>query len=150
MPTFSIHFTSCRFFLLRKFMLSRFSLPTLIVLLTCTLLTALLPFLAASLSASHDLMINIQAQQGRHVQTAWAEQNASAHPHEDSAIDESHWGQPPVHSASDHTHDPLFVAPFEHALSFSTCLLKWSLPDSLIRPSAPVATLERPPKPTIA
>ena len=131
-------------------MLSRFPLSTLMVLLACTVLTALLPFLAASLSPSHDPKSNFQAQQVHPAQAAWADHDAHAHLHEDSAVNKSFWSQPLGHSASDHTHHPLFIAPFEPGLRFAAVLSKWSLSDFLIGPGVPVATLERPPKPALA
>lgn len=130
-------------------MLSRSPLPTLIVLLTCTLLTALLPFLAASLSASHDSMVNVQVQLLRHAEIAGVDQQASVHQHDDGSVEEGRWGHQHGHSAGDHTHEPLFVPP-EHALILCSGATQWGLRESIIGPSAHVATLERPPKPTTA
>lgn len=132
-----------------KSMLSRSPLPALIVLLACTLLTALLPFLAASLSASHDPMVNVQVQLVRHGEIPGADQEASGHQHEDGSVEEGRWGHQHGHSAIDHSHEPLFVPP-EHALIFCMDTPQWSLHDSIIGPSAHVAALERPPKPTTA
>ena len=144
-----VSFAGCPIFL-RKFMLSRLSLPTLMVLLACMLLTALLPFLAASLSASHDPKSNPQAQLAHPAQAAWTEQDAHAKWHEDSAAHQSIWGQPLGHSAGDHTHHPLFAAPFDQRLRFAAGLPEWSLSDFLIGPGVPVGMLERPPRPTPA
>jgi len=132
-------------------MLSRSPLPTLIVLLACTLLTALLPFLAASLSASHDplVKVKVQVQLARHAEFPGADQEASAHQHEDGSVEEGRWGHQHGHSAIDHTHEPLFVSP-EHALILCTGVPQWSLCDAIVGPSAQVAALERPPKPTTA
>lgn len=136
-------------FLLLKSMLSRSPLPTLIVLLACTLLTALLPFLAASLSASHDPMVNVQVQLVRHAEIPGADQETSAHQHADGSVEEGRRGHQHGHSAIDHTHESLFVPP-EHALVLYTGAMQWSLRDSIIGPNAHVAALERPPKPTTA
>lgn len=130
-------------------MLSKSPLPTLIVLLACTLLTALLPFLAASLSVSHDPMVNVQVQLVRHAEIADADQQASVHQHKDGSVEESRWGHQHGHSAVDHTHDPLFVPP-EHALILCAGTTHRSLRDAIVGTSADVATLERPPKPTTA
>ena len=130
-------------------MLRRYPLPTLIVLLACTLLTALLPFLAASLSASHDPMINVQVQFARHSEIPGADQEASGHQHDDGSVEEGRWGHQHGHAAVDHTHQPLFVPP-KHALILCTGAPQWSLRDAIIGPSAHVAALERPPKPTTA
>lgn len=130
-------------------MLRRPPLSTLIVLLVCTLLTALLPFLAASLSASHDPMVNVQVQLARHADIPGADQDASAHQHDDGSVEEGRQGHQHGHSAIDHIHEPLFVPP-EHALVFCMDTPQWSLPDGRVRKSAHVATLERPPKPATA
>ncbi len=130
-------------------MLSRSPRPTLIVLLVCTLLTALLPFLAASLSASHDPMVNAQVQLVRHVNFPGADQEIATHQHDDGSVEEGRWNHQHGHAASDHTHESLFVPP-EHALIFCTDAPQWSLHDSTIGLSAHVAALERPPKPTTA
>ena len=142
----STGFTSCHF-LLPEFMLSRSPLPTLIALLICTLLTALLPFLGASLSASHDPMVNVQVQLVRHAEIAGVDQEGAAHQHDDGSVEEGRWGHQHGHSAVDHTHDPLFVPPV-HALIFCSGATQWSVQKSILGPNAPVATLERPPRPT--
>ena len=129
-------------------MLSRSQLPTLIVLLACTLLTALMPFLAASLSISHDPLVKVQMQPAKHAEILSAEGKASMHQHEDGTVDEGQRGYQHGHSAIDHTHEPMFGPP-EHALILCSGAPKWSLRDGT-GPGAHVATLERPPKPTTA
>jgi hypothetical protein len=132
-----------------QIMLSRYPLPTLIVLVACTLLTALLPFLAASLSVSHDSMANVQAGLGRHANIPSADQDASAHQHDDGSFEEGRQGHQHGHSASDHTHESLFVPPV-HALVLCVEMPPWSLRNGGSGTSAHVAALERPPKPTTA
>lgn len=130
-------------------MLRRPPLSSLIVLLVCTLLTALLPFLAASLSASHDPMVNVQVQLARHADIPGADQDASAHQHDDGSVEEGRQGHQHGHSAIDHTHESLFVPP-EHALILCAETPQWRLRNGGAGTSAHVATLERPPKPTTA
>lgn len=128
---------------------SRYPLPTLIVLLACTLLTVLLPFLTASLSLSHDPMVNVQAQLARHADIPGADQEASAHRHDDGSVEEGRQGHQHGHSAIDHTHESLFVPP-EYALILCVETPQWSLRNGGSGTSAHVSTLERPPKPTTA
>jgi hypothetical protein len=130
-------------------MLSRSPLPTLIVLLACTLLTALLPFLAASLSDSHDPRVNIQMQLVRLSEVPGPYLDASGHQHEDGSIEEGRRGHQHGHSAIDHSHEPLCVPP-EHALMLCLETPQWRHLSGSAGASAHVAALERPPKPTTA
>jgi hypothetical protein len=132
-----------------KSMQSRYSLPTLIVLLACTLLTALLPLLAASLSNSHDQRAPLQAQSDRQAGVSGAEREASQHQHDDGLIDENREGHAQGHSAVDHIHESLFAPP-DHALVLCAYASQWTQRDATRGPGAHVATLERPPKPTPA
>lgn len=127
----------------------RHPLPTLIVLLACALLTALLPFLAASLSVSHDPMVNIQAQQARHTEAPGANQDTFAHQHDDGSAEEGRQGHQHGHSAMDHTHELLFIPP-EHKLSLCMETPLWRLNNGSAGTSVHVDALERPPKPTTA
>ena len=127
----------------------RFSLPTLIILLACTLLTALLPLFAASLSASHDQRVNLQAQSVRHLALADAEHGAHQHQHEDDSMDASPSEQQHGHSAADHIHETQFVPP-EHALTLAENSPQWNLRSGLVGTSADLTLPERPPKPTTA
>lgn len=130
-------------------MLSRPPLPTLIGLLICTLITALLPFLAANLSVSHNPTANVQAQLARHAEIPSADQEAFAHQHDDGSVEEGRLGHQHGHSAIDHTHESLFVPP-EHTLILCVETLQWSLRSGGSGTSAHVDALERPPKPTTA
>ena len=143
------YFASCQPLLLLKSMLSRYPLPTLIVLRVCTLLTSLLPVFAASLSNSHDQRVHLQAQPGRHAGIPGAGREALQHQHDDSSIDESRAGHQHGHSPVDHIHEPLFAPPV-HALVFYAGASQRGLRDGTRRPGAFVATLERPPKPITA
>lgn len=113
------------------------------------LLTALLPFLAASLSVSHDPMVNVQAQQARHTEALGANQDAFAHQHNDGSAEEGRQGHQHGHSAMDHTHESLFIPP-EHKLGLCMETPQWSLRNGGFGTSAQVDALERPPKPTTA
>jgi len=130
-------------------MLSRYSLPTLIVWWACTLLTAVLAFQSANLSASHDPVGHILAQQIQHAEMPGTGPHGHAHQHEDGSAEAERWGHQHGHSASDHTHQPLFLAP-EQVLILATDARHWSPQDTLMGPNAPVAALERPPKPATA
>lgn len=130
-------------------MLSRYSLPTLIVLLACTLLTALVPLFAASLSNSHGQQASLQAQFDRQAGISDADREAPQHQHDEGLIDDNRGGHAQGHSAVDHMHESLFAPP-DHALILCAGASQWSLRDGTTGPGAHVATLERPPKPTTA
>ena len=126
-------------------MLSRSPLPTLIVLLACTLLAALLPFLTAGLSASHDPMVNAQVQLTGHAEIPGTDRETSVHQHDEGSIGEGKRGHQHEAPAIDHLHEPLFVPP-ETAPILCTVTRQWSPCDAVVGASVHADALERPPK----
>ncbi len=107
------------------------------------LITALLPFLAASLSASHDPLANI------HVAGHSAAQEAISHSHDEGPAREDAGRDQHGHSAVDHVHETLFALP-EHALTKFAMESRWIPLAPVARPSAFATVLERPPKHSVA
>ena len=92
-------------------MLSRQSLPTIIVVMACALLTLILTLLSAGLSLSHDPMMGSQLQQ-----LASAQSYASdvvMHEHANHSTEDMPSSHQHGHSNVDHTHESLFLPP-EH------------------------------------
>ena len=129
------------------------SLPTLIVLLTGLLLAALLPLMAAGVSASHDPPRKVSAQIARHAEIPGIDQDAAIPEHEhehDGDLDrDAHGGHQHAHSAIDHSHESLFALP-EHAIPFCTGITSWRYRPGIGRTGAVVAVPKRPPKPATA
>jgi len=128
-------------------MLSRPSLPTIIVVMACALLTLLLPLLTAGLSASHDPMIGSKLQ--RFASAESYESDVVKHEHADHSTEDGPSSHQHGHSNVDHTHEPLFLPPEHTTISeFDTRQWGFRTQDGLA--NALVGVLERPPKPTTA
>ncbi len=122
------------------------SLPTLIVLLTGLLLAALMPLLAAGVSASHDPLRTVSAEIAQHAEIPGLDQDAASYQHEhvDSAED-AYGGHRHAHSAIDHSHESLFTLP-EHAIPFCAGAASWRYCTGTGRTGTVVAVPERPPR----
>ena len=125
------------------------SLPTLIVLLTGLLLAALLPLMAAGVSASHDPLRKVSAQIARHAGIPGIDQDAANHEHDGDPARNAHGSHLHAHSAIDHFHESLFALP-EHAIPFCTGITSWRYCPGIDRTGAVVSVPERPPKPATA
>ena len=121
------------------------SLPTLIVLLTGLLLAALLPLLAAGVSASHDPLREVSTQIAGHIEFLGVAQDTANHEHDGDRVGDVHSGHQHAHSAIDHSHESLFSLP-EHAIPFCTGTTSWRYCTGTGQTGTVVAVPERPPR----
>jgi hypothetical protein len=124
-------------------MLSRQSLPTIIVVMACALLTLILTLLSAGLSLSHDPMMGSQLQQLASAQSYASDvvmYEHANHSTEDMPSSHQHG-----HSNVDHTHESLFLPP-EHTTVSEFGLRQWGFRPQDSLTNALVGVLERPPK----
>jgi hypothetical protein len=136
-------------FLPGQAMRRRQSLPTIVILLVCTLLTVLLSFRGASLSPSHDPSTALHVRLSTHAATADSAEEATEHEHRHGASEGSHESHQHGHSEGDHSHESVFVA-FEYSLTCCQALPQWHLRETKTGQDALATRLERPPKPTTA